>query len=69
MSVWFIPKQATPQLEPALARLAEIEAAARRALDHAEVAGVSGVEYEQLFAAWGEANDRLADAIVARDKA
>lgn len=48
----------------AYAPLAEAEAAARSAMDHAMAAGADQAELEQLRAEWIRANDALADAII-----
>lgn len=51
-------------MHPELRPLAEAEAAARSAIDHAMVRPTSETELARLQAIWREANDRLADKII-----
>lgn len=53
-----------PEMHPELRPLAEAEAAARSAVDHAMVKQTSAAELARLQAIWSEANDQLADKIV-----
>ena len=71
MSFWLTPLRKLPELElePELRELADIEAAARSALDHAWFRRLTTQEHARLCDKWVEANDRLADAIMAREKA
>lgn len=52
-----------PELDAELRKLAEAEAAARSALDHAMVCSTPPDELGRLWRAWIAANDALGDAV------